>query len=47
MRQLARDPVLRAALGAAAARSARRRFTRERLTDELMPIYRLLSARAA
>jgi glycosyltransferase involved in cell wall biosynthesis len=47
MRELARDPVLRAALGAAAARSARRRFTRERLADELMPIYRLLSAQAA
>jgi D-inositol-3-phosphate glycosyltransferase len=47
MRELARDPVLRAALGAAAARSARRRFTRERLADELMPIYQLLSAQAA
>lgn len=47
MRELARDPVLRAALGAAAARSARWRFTRERLADELMPIYRLLSAQAA
>jgi glycosyltransferase involved in cell wall biosynthesis len=47
MRELARDPALRAALGAAAAQSARRRFARERLTDELMPIYRLLSAQAA
>jgi glycosyltransferase involved in cell wall biosynthesis len=47
MRELARDPALRAALGAAAAQSARLRFARERLTDELMPIYRLLSAQAA
>jgi glycosyltransferase involved in cell wall biosynthesis len=46
MRELARDPALRAALGAAAAQSARRRFARERLADELMPIYRLLSAQA-
>jgi glycosyltransferase involved in cell wall biosynthesis len=47
MRQLARDPALRAALGAAAEQSARRRFARERLADELMPIYQLLSAQAA
>jgi glycosyltransferase involved in cell wall biosynthesis len=47
MRELARDPVLRSALGASAAQSARRRFARERLADELMPIYRLLSAQAA
>jgi glycosyltransferase involved in cell wall biosynthesis len=47
MRELARDPVLRAALGASAAQSARRRFARERLADELMPIYRMLSAQAA
>ena len=47
MRELARDPVLRSALGASAAQSARRRFARERLADELMPIYRMLSAQAA
>ena len=43
MGELARDPALRAALGAKAAQSARRRFARARLADELMPIYRLLS----
>ena len=42
--ELARDPALRAALGGRAAQTARRRFARERLADELMPIYRLLSA---
>lgn len=47
MAELVRDPALRAALGARAARAARRRFARERLADELMPIYRLLSAKAA
>jgi glycosyltransferase involved in cell wall biosynthesis len=38
MRELSRDP---------ARRAAARRFTRERLADELMPIYRMLSAQAA
>jgi len=38
---------LRAALGAKAAQSARRRFARERLAEQLMPIYRLLCAEAA
>ncbi len=47
MGELARDPALRAALGGRAAQAARRRFARERLADELMPIYRLLSAEAA
>lgn len=47
MGELARDPALRAALGARAAQSARRRFARERLADELLPIYRLLCAKAA
>ncbi|MGH7915738.1 MAG: glycosyltransferase family 4 protein [Candidatus Binataceae bacterium] len=47
MGELARDPALRATLGARAAQSARRRFARERLADELMPIYRLLCAKAA
>jgi hypothetical protein len=42
-----REPALRAALGAAAVQSARRRFARARLADELMPIYRMLSAQAA
>ncbi len=45
--ELVRDPALRAALGAKAAQAARRRFARERLADELMPIYRLLLAEAA
>jgi len=47
MGELARDPALRAALGAKAAQSARLRFARERLADELMPIYRLLCTRVA
>ena len=47
MGELARDPALRAALGAKAAQSARRRFARERLAEQLMPIYRLLCAEAA
>jgi glycosyltransferase involved in cell wall biosynthesis len=47
MGELVRDPALRAALGAKAAQSARRRFARERLADQLMPIYRLLCAKAA
>jgi glycosyltransferase involved in cell wall biosynthesis len=47
MGDLARDPALRAALGARAAQSARRRFARERLAEELMPIYRLLCGEAA
>ncbi|HVB78661.1 MAG TPA: glycosyltransferase family 4 protein [Candidatus Binataceae bacterium] len=46
MGELARDPALRAALGNRAALSARRRFARERLASELMPIYRLLCAEA-
>lgn len=45
--ELVHDPALRAALGAKAAQSARRRFARERLAQELMPIYRLLLAKAA
>ena len=44
--ELARDPALRAALGARAEQSARRRFARARLADELMPIYRELSVNA-
>jgi glycosyltransferase involved in cell wall biosynthesis len=47
MSELVRDPALRAALGAKAVQSARRRFARARLADELMPIYRLLGAEAA
>jgi len=47
MGELARDPALRTALGARAAQSARRRFARARLADELMPIYRLLCAKTA
>jgi glycosyltransferase involved in cell wall biosynthesis len=47
MGELARDPLLRAALGKAAARSARRRFARARLADELIPIYQQLRAEAA
>ncbi len=45
--ELVRDPALRAALGARAVRSARRRFARERLARELTPIYRMLTAKAA
>jgi glycosyltransferase involved in cell wall biosynthesis len=47
MSELVRDPAVRAALGAKAVQSARRRFARARLADELMPIYRLLGAEAA
>jgi glycosyltransferase involved in cell wall biosynthesis len=47
MGELVRDPALRMALGARAAQSARWRFARERLADELMPIYRLLLSKAA
>jgi glycosyltransferase involved in cell wall biosynthesis len=47
MDELARNPTLRAALGARAAQSARRRFARARLADQLMPIYRALSTEAA
>jgi glycosyltransferase involved in cell wall biosynthesis len=47
MDQLARNPTLRAALGARAAQSARRRFARARLADQLMPIYRALWTEAA
>jgi glycosyltransferase involved in cell wall biosynthesis len=47
MGELARDPSLRAALGRRAAHSARRRFARERLAKELMPIYCLLCPEAA
>jgi glycosyltransferase involved in cell wall biosynthesis len=47
MGELARDPALRAALGARATQSARRRFARERLAVQLMPIYRMLSTKAA
>jgi glycosyltransferase involved in cell wall biosynthesis len=46
MSELARDPALRAALGAKAAESARWRFASERLAGQLMPIYRLLRAEA-
>ena len=45
--ELARDPALRAALGARAALAARRRFARERLARELTPIYRMLTVKAA
>ncbi len=45
--ELARDPALRAALGARAAQSARRRFARDRLARELTPIYRMLTVKAA
>ena len=47
MGELVRDPASRAALGARAARAAHRRFARERLADELMPIYRMLTAKTA
>jgi glycosyltransferase involved in cell wall biosynthesis len=45
--ELARDPALRTALGVRAEQSARRRFARARLADQLMPIYRQLSVRVA
>jgi glycosyltransferase involved in cell wall biosynthesis len=46
MVELARDPALRAALGARAAESARARFARARLAEQLLPVYRLLRAEA-
>ena len=46
LRELVHDPALRSRLGHHAAQAARRRFARERLADELMPIYRLLCAEA-
>jgi glycosyltransferase involved in cell wall biosynthesis len=45
--ELARDPALRASLGSRAAESARRRFARDRLARELMPVYGMLLADAA
>jgi len=45
--ELARDSALRAALGARAEQSARQRFARARLADQLLPIYRQLSVKAA
>jgi glycosyltransferase involved in cell wall biosynthesis len=45
--ELARNPALRATLGGRAACSARRRFARDRLARELIPIYRLLCSEAA
>jgi glycosyltransferase involved in cell wall biosynthesis len=47
MGELARDPALRAALGARAEQSARRRFGRARLAEQLMPIYCRLAVKAA
>lgn len=45
--ELVRDPALRARLGHGAALAARRRFARARLGAELLPVYRMLTARAA
>lgn len=45
--ELVRDPGLRARLGRGAALAARQRFTRARLSTELLPVYRMLTAKAA
>jgi glycosyltransferase involved in cell wall biosynthesis len=47
LRELVLDPELRARLGRGAALAARRRFARARLSAELLPVYRMLTARAA
>jgi glycosyltransferase involved in cell wall biosynthesis len=47
LRELVRDPALRARLGESAAQAARRRFARARLGAELLPVYQMLTARAA
>src|SRR5439155_13931934 len=44
--QLARDPQLRARLGAAGRASVEQRFNRARLAGEIVPIYRSASAAA-
>lgn len=45
--ELVRDPALRARLGRSATQAARRRFARARLGAELLPVYRMLAAKAA
>lgn len=47
LRELVRNPGLRAFLGQNAALSARRRFASARLGAELLPVYQMLTAKAA
>ncbi len=47
LRELVRDPALRTRLGHSAVQAARRRFARPRLGAELLPVYQMLTARAA